>query len=319
MPYQGMNARPKHGLGLGVILGIVITPIVVIALILCLVFGAFSNTVFEKFSKKVKESKAAAEVSEKDFQKELLSKELLEKLGNVKLTDSDLSGYSVADLKIIRNAIYAKHGYIFKSEELRSYFEKYDWYKAQYTDVTKNLSPIETSNAKFIKALESGGEASETKEKQTSCDEAFEVSIVDPSGPTNIRDKPSGATVMQIDGNAVIKVKNSERGWWRIEGNSYIQGVPYREDSYKPLQGSSTGYWIHSSVIAFGTPYDDEKLIKFYSKPDSASSVVYSVSAEEDSYIPLEKKGCWIKAKTEDGSHSGWIGFSWVNTVLGGE
>ena len=91
--------------------------------------------------------------------------------------------------------------------------EKYDWYKALYTDVTKNLSPIETSNAKFIKALESGGEASETKEKQTSCDEAFEVSIVDPSGPTNIRDKPSGATVMQIDGNAVIKVKNSERGW----------------------------------------------------------------------------------------------------------
>lgn len=114
--------------------------------------------------------------------------------------------------------------------------------------------------------MESGGEASETKEKQTSCDEAFEVSIVDPSDPTNIRDKPSGATVMQIDGNAVIKVKNSERGWWRIEGNSYIQGVPYREDSY----------------------------------------------------IPLEKKGCWIKAKTKDGSHSGWIGFSWVNTVLEG-
>ena len=75
---------------------------------------------------------------------------------------------------------------------------------------------------------------------------------------------------------------------------------------------------MNSSVIAFGTPYDDEKLIKFYSKPDSASSVVYSVSAEEDSYISLEKKGCWIKAKTKDGSHSGWIGFSWVNTVLGG-
>ena len=313
MSYQGMSTKPKHSLGLGVLIGIIITPIVVIALILCLAFGVFSNTVFKKFTKMVKESETAAEVSEKDSPKDLLPKELLEKLSNVKLTESDLSGYSAADLKTIRNAIYAKHGYIFKSEELKSYFEKYNWYKAQHTDVTKELSPIETANAKFIKSLESRDKTSEAKEKQTSCDEVFEVAIIDPSGSTNIRDKPSGATVMQINGNAIFQVKKIEKGWWRIEGDSYR----VEASSYKPLQGSSTGYWIHSSIIAFGTRYDDEKSIKFYSKPDSTSSVVYSVSAEEDSYIPLEKKDCWIKAKTKDGAHSGWIDFEWV-TTLGG-
>lgn len=259
--------------------------------------------------KKIK-GKEIAEVSEK----ELLSTEMLERLRNVKLTDSDLSGYSKEDLKILRNAIYAKYGYIFKSEELKNYFGKYDWYKAQYSDVSKKLSPIEKANVKFIKTMEAGGKVSVAKENQALCDEAFEVAIADPSGPTNIRNKPKGSVVQQIEGKAIFKIKHFENGWVRIETDSYRDGT-----LYKTLQGSSTGYWVHSSVVAFGTPYDDEKLIKFYSKPDSTSSVVYSEAAEEGDYIPLEKKGCWIKAKTLDGAHSGWINFDWVITILGGE
>lgn len=36
---------------------------------------------------------------------------------------------SKKDLRLLRNLFYAKHGYIFKSADLKEIFEKFDWYK----------------------------------------------------------------------------------------------------------------------------------------------------------------------------------------------
>lgn len=36
--------------------------------------------------------------------------------------------YSIEELKILRNAVYAQHGYIFKNAELQNYFMQFDWY-----------------------------------------------------------------------------------------------------------------------------------------------------------------------------------------------
>lgn len=70
------------------------------------------------------------------------------------LDDGDLSGMSQYDLKIMRNEIFARHGYIFKTDEMRSHFESQSWYTARYSNVDGMLSGIEKSNINLIKKYE---------------------------------------------------------------------------------------------------------------------------------------------------------------------
>ncbi len=62
--------------------------------------------------------------------------------------------YSLDELRIIRNEIFARHGYQFKSKELMGYFESKSWYKPQFNDVTKNLLELEKINIQQIKYVE---------------------------------------------------------------------------------------------------------------------------------------------------------------------
>ncbi len=84
----------------------------------------------------------------------LVSPKMLGRLRSVELSPKELSGYSAAELRILRNAIFASHGYIFKSDDLKEYFAQFDWYNPAYKDVTARLSPIEKKNIATIKAME---------------------------------------------------------------------------------------------------------------------------------------------------------------------
>lgn len=66
----------------------------------------------------------------------------------------DLENKSSRELRIMRNYIFARHGYIFKSDDLRQYFSQFDWYMPTSRDVTKELNKIERENIKLIKAYE---------------------------------------------------------------------------------------------------------------------------------------------------------------------
>ena len=70
----------------------------------------------------------------------------------IKLTEDDLMGFTKAELRIIRNEIYARHGYIFDSKDLRDYFMKKEWYKPRTKNV--KLSAIEQYNVNLIKQYE---------------------------------------------------------------------------------------------------------------------------------------------------------------------
>jgi hypothetical protein len=70
------------------------------------------------------------------------------------LSRSELVGFSNWELRIMRNEIYAKYGYIFKSEDLRNYFNQQSWYKPRYNDVSDKLTSIEKQNAVTIKSME---------------------------------------------------------------------------------------------------------------------------------------------------------------------
>lgn len=71
-----------------------------------------------------------------------------------KVTYDDIAHLSARELRIMRNEIYARHGYIFNSKDLRNYFLNQGWYVPVSTDVEQELSAIERYNVNFIKQYE---------------------------------------------------------------------------------------------------------------------------------------------------------------------
>lgn len=60
-----------------------------------------------------------------------------------------------ADLEVIRNAIYARHGYSFKNRRMRYVFDGYvDWYMPVSVDIRGELTDIEKQNIELLKRYE---------------------------------------------------------------------------------------------------------------------------------------------------------------------
>lgn len=70
------------------------------------------------------------------------------------LTEGDLYGLSSYELRLARNEIYARYGYIFKSEELQNYFNSQYWYSPNSSASENSLSSLEKANVNFIKSYE---------------------------------------------------------------------------------------------------------------------------------------------------------------------
>jgi hypothetical protein len=63
---------------------------------------------------------------------------------------SELKNLEKEDLDIMRNEIFAGHGYIFKTEKWNKYFTNQDWYNPRYENVTEKLTIIEKINIERI-------------------------------------------------------------------------------------------------------------------------------------------------------------------------
>ncbi|MBS6195598.1 MAG: YARHG domain-containing protein [Clostridiales bacterium] len=73
------------------------------------------------------------------------------------LTNADLSLLSEWEVRVARNEIYARHGRIFKTDDLAEYFEEKDWYVGSIPPELFDdsyLNEIEIENIKFITNFE---------------------------------------------------------------------------------------------------------------------------------------------------------------------
>jgi hypothetical protein len=66
----------------------------------------------------------------------------------------DIAGLERAELRRLRNTVYARHGRIFERMELQQYFDGRPWYKKRpdYTD--NDLTPIDRDNINLVRAAE---------------------------------------------------------------------------------------------------------------------------------------------------------------------
>ena len=70
------------------------------------------------------------------------------------LKEDDVSNVMKEDLEIMRNEIFARHGYCFKKKHLRKQFENKDWYIPNSVDIKNDLTEIEKKNIALIKKNE---------------------------------------------------------------------------------------------------------------------------------------------------------------------
>lgn len=135
------------------------------------------------------------------------------------------------------------------------------------------------------------------------------VYISDPNGPyTNIRNAPKGKVVCKIPTNvtAMIGIETPTKGWWKIIGTTYDTG-----DEEGHLSGSTTGYWIHYSVLGIGTRNYGSETLYLRQSPSATAPVVFQFN-DERTLRPMEIQGEWVKVQTEDGKFTGWIEDEWL-------
>jgi len=74
------------------------------------------------------------------------------------MTMAELAIYAgepkLLNLKVMRNEIFARYGYKFKTADMADFFGTQDWYMPQYDDVTSKLTEIELINIALIQVLE---------------------------------------------------------------------------------------------------------------------------------------------------------------------
>lgn len=111
----------------------------------------------EEVEKKEKEAEKVSEEVEKKTEEE--EQEYIFPDSDKKyLTEDEVLSVDVKKLKIARNEIFARHGYIFKSEDLKEYFENTSWYKgtikADEFNSDKVFNDFEKKNVELIKKIE---------------------------------------------------------------------------------------------------------------------------------------------------------------------
>lgn len=100
------------------------------------------------------------EAFESEFEEYFTNTEkLYEKNASVELLEKDfVSNLSKADIFILRNSIFARHGFAFRDKQLRMYFEEFDWYMPVFGDVKDELTEIEKQNIVLLLRYEQNAE-----------------------------------------------------------------------------------------------------------------------------------------------------------------
>ena len=129
---------------------------------------------------------------------------------------------------------------------------------------------------------------------------------------TNVRETPGGKVKVQIpiaDYNIVFALVDCKNGWWKILECGDAEG----NEEADPICSKATGGYIHYSCIALDTRNYDGQTISLRSEPYDKGEVLWSTKQSiMVRPIDVSADGDWLKVKTIDGKHQGWISRDWL-------
>lgn len=125
---------------------------------------------------------------------------------------------------------------------------------------------------------------------------------------TNFRDKPKGKVVASVptDYTADCIVDKVKNGWWHIiAGQVYV----YEPDTLMVINDGEA--WVHYSVIGVASSNYAGQTLTLRAAPRETARARF-VFNNEIQFRPLEIKDGWVKVRTIDGKHTGWIEIIWL-------
>ena len=141
------------------------------------------------------------------------------------------------------------------------------------------------------------------------------ISDPDENGKTNIRDKPGGKVLFQVEGQSaiVVTVVVQPGGWWRIKDPEAAFG-----DEHKI---PASGCWIHRSVLAVCTDNADAHYRVLRTEPRIDAPRIGFIPQFIALLRPLEMTadGQWVKVTYEPGDFPGRTKekmTGWIQTVF---
>lgn len=146
------------------------------------------------------------------------------------LTTSDIGSLSSNDRRLLRNYIYARHGYIFRDSQLSSYFNGFDWYKGKYTsqeDVQAMFNDVEKRNAQLLSEKPEAPRPAVTPSR--SIGPGYHTFI----GHCNIREyATSSSYIVGTAENGQSCYVSGERSgqWYWVTLNNGVQGWTHRQN-----------------------------------------------------------------------------------------
>jgi hypothetical protein len=107
-----------------------------------------------------KPNKPTATLKDKDYNLQRKAFNYLQDVGQYPqaskrlLKEEDVENMMKPELEMMRNEIFARHGFCFKKKSLREEFENKDWYVPNTIDIKNELTDIEKKNITLIKRYE---------------------------------------------------------------------------------------------------------------------------------------------------------------------
>lgn len=167
---------------------------------------------------------------------------------------------SKEELAYLRNAVYAKHGYVFKNKKYTDFFSQYDWYRENENLEEVNLSDLDITNVNLVKEYEAFVEVSFEK----SADIAFTNNLVVSNGKLKLTtekmenyeggNKPT-RVIMSIDGDETIYESTWNDGIFALI-------VDFdKKDDFIDVYIIDTNTDISSTTLVYR--FDGEKIVEY--------------------------------------------------------
>lgn len=219
------------------------------------------------------------------------------------LSENELSSFSKSELALIRNEIFARHGYMFNDEPYKTYFNSKSWYHPN-PDIkgdTQEFNDIEKENINLIKKLEKNiienkqtkqnevKDKDKYKEKEDSSKSSTEIVSYDYAdenyldsyyvvySTANEKESNAKAQVNKLKGKGIDATIIQEDGYFKVKvGSSESYEVARQiSDELKSLS-------IDSYILAYDR-YLEEDIINLQHIGDSGN--IEEFQAQYDSLI----------------------------------
>ena len=171
-----------------------------------------------------------------------------------------ISELNQQELRLLRNFVFARHGYSFNSDDLQEYFEKFEWYNAKNDNVNDQLNYADKRNIEIIREFESMDISQPPNISTKEMTGLWHASLITPSGMD---------LVFQFYGDGTYTYRYSEMrqlpmidcfsGSYELEGNTIkltINQTTIYEHSEDTNFSGAFGYqWNKSEKVTLETDY----------------------------------------------------------------